>query len=107
MKSFAFEGEGGMERMAAVMDSLRAAPPAEIAGRAVTGRTDYQTGEGVALELPRSNVLEYRMDGAKLIVRPSGTEPKIKVYLSARAESMERAQEIDGELAQAAAAFFA
>ena len=107
VKSFAFEGEGGMERMAAVMDSLRAAPPAEIAGRAVTGRTDYQTGEGVALELPRSNVLEYRMDGAKLIVRPSGTEPKIKVYLSARAESMERAQEIDGELAQAAAAFFA
>ena len=107
VKSFAFEGEGGMERMAAVMDSLRAAPPAEIAGRGVTGRTDYQTGEGVALELPRSNVLEYRMDGAKLIVRPSGTEPKIKVYLSARAESMERAQEIDGELAQAAAAFFA
>ena len=107
VKSFAFEGEGGMERMAAVMDSLRAAPPAEIAGRAVTGRTDYQTGEGVALELPRSNVLEYRMDGAKLIVRPSGTEPKIKVYLSARAESMERAQEIDGELAQAAAGFFA
>ena len=107
VKSFAFEGEGGMERMAALMDSLRAAPPAEIAGRAVTGRTDYQTGEGVALELPRSNVLEYRMDGAKLIVRPSGTEPKIKVYLSARAESMERAQEIDGELAQAAAGFFA
>ena len=107
VKSFAFEGEGGMERMAAVMDSLRAAPPAEIAGRAVTGRTDYQTGEGVALELPRSNVLEYRMDGAKLIVRPSGTEPKIKFYLSARAESMERAQEIDGELAQAAAGFFA
>ena len=107
VKSFAFEGEGGMERMAAVMDSLRAAPPAEIAGWAVTGRTDYQTGEGVALELPRSNVLEYRMDGAKLIVRPSCTEPKIKVYLSARAESMERAQEIDGELAQAAAAFFA
>ena len=107
VKSFAFEGEGGMERMAAVMDSLRAAPPAEIAGRAVTGRTDYQTGEGVGLELPRSNVLEYRMDGAKLIVRPSGTEPKIKVYLSARAESMERAQEIDGELAQAAAGFFA
>ena len=61
----------------------------------------------MALELPRSNVLEYRMDGAKLIVRPSGTEPKIKVYLSARAESMERAQEIDGELAQAAAGFFA
>ena len=107
VKSFAFEGEGGMERMAAVMDSLRAAPPAEIAGQAVTGRTDYQTGEGVALELPRSNVLEYRMDGAELIVRPSGTEPKIKVYLSARAESMERAQEIDGELAQAAAGFFA
>ena len=107
VQSFAFEGEGGMERMAAVMDSLRAAPPAEIAGWAVTGRTDYQTGEGVALELPRSNVLEYRMDGAKLIVRPSGTEPKIKVYLSARAESMERAQEIDGELAQAAAGFFA
>ena len=107
VKSFAFEGEGGMERMAAVMDSLRAAPPAEIAGRAVTGCTDYGTGEGVILPLPRSNVLEYRMDGAKVIIRPSGTEPKIKVYLSARAESMERAQEIDGELAQAAAGFFA
>ncbi len=107
VKSFAFEGEGGMERMAAVMDSLRDEPPAEIAGRAVTGRTDYGTGEGVILPLPRSNVLEYRMDGAKVIIRPSGTEPKIKVYLSSRAGSMAAAEASNAALAEAAAGFFA
>ncbi len=91
LMNFGFEGEDGMIRMGSIMDGLRKNPPAEIAGRPVVGRSDYQTsvrydGERTsALNLPKSNVLEFRLGGgAKVIVRPSGTEPKIKVYLSAR-----------------------
>ena len=78
----AFEGQAGMRAMEARMASLRSAPPAEIAGQSVTGVTDYLR-EGTGL-LP-SDVLEFRLeDGSKLIVRPSGTEPKLKMYLSVR-----------------------
>ena len=79
--SFTFSGESGMQRMAGIMEDLRQTPPIVIAGRKVVGMTDYarmDTG------LPKAEVLEYRLDGgAKFIVRPSGTEPKIKTYLSA------------------------
>lgn len=105
VSSFAFEGEDGMEKMSSVMDSLRLSPPEEIGGRAVTGRADYQTGEGVALPLPRSNVLEYRLGASKLIIRPSGTEPKIKVYVSSRSESMEGAESANRALISAAAEY--
>ena len=71
------------------MTSLRTASPAEVAGLAVTGRTDYlhdNTG------LIPSDVLELRLaGGAKLIVRPSGTEPKLKLYLSVKGGSEEEA----------------
>ena len=85
-----FEGEGGMAAMKALTASLRNAPPEEIAGRAVTGMTDYlKAGTGL---LP-SDVLEFRLSGdAKLIVRPSGTEPKLKVYLSVRGEGESEAR---------------
>lgn len=89
--SFAFEGAGGMERMQSMMKALRENPPKIIAGSAVCGWSDYQSstcyqkGQTSAISLPKSNVLEYRMEnGAKLIVRPSGTEPKIKAYLSVK-----------------------
>lgn len=63
--------------------------------------TDYNT-EGTGL--PKADVLEYRMEnGAKLMVRPSGTEPKIKVYLSAVGASAEEADAINARLADAAA----
>ena len=83
-------GLDGLEKMAALMKSLRNEPPAEIAGVAVTSRRDYQdgseidcaSGERRAIELSGSNVLRFALaDGTAILVRPSGTEPKIKVYI--------------------------
>ena len=76
--------------MAALMKSLRADPPTHIAGVEVLRRKDYtdgsvidcRTGEKTAMELSGSNVLRYELaDGTAILVRPSGTEPKIKVYI--------------------------
>ena len=81
----AFEGAEGMIQMGKVMDSLRNNPPAEIGGDLVTGRTDYKNDD---TGLIKSNVLEFRMkSGAKVIARPSGTEPKLKLYLSVKGEN--------------------
>jgi phosphoglucomutase len=98
--NFGFEGEDGMKTMNGIMEKLRNDPPAEIAGSKVVGRSDYQASlsygdvEG-SIDLPKSNVLEYRMEnGCKLIVRPSGTEPKIKIYLSGKGGSKAEAEEI-------------
>ena len=67
------------------MKSLRAAPPVALAGRDVVKVVDY-LGEGTGL-IP-ADVLEFRLDGdAKLIIRPSGTEPKLKLYLSVKGSS--------------------
>ncbi len=88
--NFGFEGEDGMKTMQGIMDTLRKNPPAEIAGAKVVGRSDYQESVSYGdkegkIDLPKSNVLEYRLEnGCKLIVRPSGTEPKIKIYLSGK-----------------------
>ena len=101
LHSFTFEGAAGMDTMNAIMTGLRAAPPAEIAGYAVTEVVDYQNGN---TGLPKANVLEFRMaGGAKLMVRPSGTEPKIKVYLSAVGGSEAEADAINATLADCAA----
>ena len=81
----AFEGAEGMILMAKVMDSLRNDPPAEVGGDKVIGMTDYQNDD---TGLIPSNVLEFRLEsGAKLIARPSGTEPKLKMYLSVKGSS--------------------
>ncbi len=86
-------GLEGMSKMAALMDGLRAAPPAEIAGETVIIRKDYtdgsqldlRTGAKSAMELAGSNVLRYELaDGTVILVRPSGTEPKVKVYILAQ-----------------------
>ena len=91
-------GLDGLKKMAALMAGLRENPPAEIAGEAVKEQKDYQDGSVVdaatgarsAMELSGSNVLRYEMaDGTSLIVRPSGTEPKVKVYILANGESRE------------------
>lgn len=101
LASFTFEGAEGMQKMAAIMDHLRANPPKELDGRSVTKVVDYQTG---VRGLPKSNVLEFQTDCAKVLVRPSGTEPKVKVYLSARAANMNDAakmnQRIQSELTE-------
>ncbi len=88
--SRAFEGQDGMEAMSGLMRALRGAPPAEIAGKRVTGVTDYLHDE---TGLIPSDVLEFRLEEeGKLIVRPSGTEPKLKLYLSVRGGSEADAQ---------------
>lgn len=87
--SKAFEGQDGMLAMDALMKSLRANPPASIAGKQVTSRVDYLDG---STRLIPSDVLEFRLEeGGKVIVRPSGTEPKLKLYLSVRGTSEEDA----------------
>ena len=89
VKGYNFEGADGMEKMKNIMASLRQNPMAELAGYKVVGYADYQSGkrsvDGVESEigLPLSNILEYNLENnLKVIVRPSGTEPKIKVYLT-------------------------
>ena len=104
-KSFAFAGETGMEKMASLMQGLRTQPLREIAGLPVEGYTDYEA-EGTGL--PKANVLEYRLPGgSKVIIRPSGTEPKIKAYLSAVKPTVEQANAQLARLAEAAAKLLA
>ncbi len=86
--SFAFEGSSGMAKMHGLMDGLRSTPPEEIAGLTVEKCVDY-LDEG-ATGLPRSNVLRYFLAGGhEAAVRPSGTEPKLKVYLTPAGKSQE------------------
>ncbi|MCI2047049.1 MAG: phospho-sugar mutase [Faecalibacterium sp.] len=100
LHSYAFEGEAGMRKIAALMDNLRSAHPSVIAGFAVEKITDY---EDAATGLPKANVLEFRLaGGAKFMVRPSGTEPKIKVYLSAVGASEAEAKALCVRLGEAA-----
>ncbi len=94
LDNFAFEGAAGMEKMAQMMESMRNDPPTEIAGSKVVWVGDYKTGKTTDGEtgLPVSNVLSYRCEsGDTAIVRPSGTEPKIKVYITAKADSRDNA----------------
>ena len=93
-------GLDGLEKMAALMKELRENPPAQIAGVEVAVRKDYKdgsvlcckTGEKSTMELSGSNVLRFELaDGTVILVRPSGTEPKIKVYvLTKGADAAER-----------------
>ena len=93
-------GLDGLEKMAVLMKSLRENPPAQIAGVEVAVRKDYKdgsvlcckTGEKSTMELSGSNVLRFELaDGTVILVRPSGTEPKIKVYvLTKGADAAER-----------------
>ena len=91
-------GLDGLKKMAELMSNLREKPPVEIAGVAVKEQKDYKDGSVVSvadgskttMELSGSNVLRYEMeDGTSLIVRPSGTEPKVKVYILANGVSKE------------------
>lgn len=96
--NFGFEGASGMQKMADMMNDLRVNSPKEIAGAPVVKMSDYKlsvtkdtvTGEETEIKLPKSNVLSFIMpDNSKVIVRPSGTEPKIKVYITACGNSRE------------------
>ena len=98
--SFEFPGLSGMDKMAGIMDSLRKNPPKEIGGYAVVKATDFKNTEETGL--PAANVLTYKLEGgAEVIVRPSGTEPKIKTYFTTLGKTLEEAQAQKDKLAEA------
>lgn len=107
VQSYTFEGASGMQKMADIMDGLRVNVPVQFAGYKVTKIDDYKTSISTAVDtkeeskitLPKSNVLAYTLtDGNKVIVRPSGTEPKIKAYITAVGTSEDNAKEIANKL---------
>lgn len=104
--SFEFPGLSGMDKMASIMEKLRTEPPKEFAGKAVVRVKDYEKTEETGL--PRANVLIYELsDGATVIVRPSGTEPKIKAYYTTLGKDLEEAKKEKEALAAAVKPYFA
>ena len=110
LDTFTFEGASGMERMSAIMDSFRTNAPAEVAGMKVVGTADYEASEKVDLatgakehiDLPKSNVIAlYLENGNKTIIRPSGTEPKLKIYYTATGDTMEAAEALQAKMSAA------
>lgn len=106
--SFTFEGESGMIRMQNIMEHLRTNRPEQIDNLKVIQFADYEkqvsidltTGTETAITLPKSNVLSFTLEqGAKVIIRPSGTEPKIKAYYTTtaatEAEATAKKDELD------------
>ena len=101
--SFSFDGAAGMQKMADIMASLRANSPTEVSGMKVVKFSDFKesvekdlvAGTEKVIELPKSNVLAYYLEGNNAaIVRPSGTEPKIKIYVTAVGKDKADAQRI-------------
>ena len=108
--NFAFEGASGMVKMAEIMSETRNNPPEELAGLKVLEVHDFEagtitdtaTGEARAIGLPESNVLAYTLpDGNFAIVRPSGTEPKIKVYITGCGKTNDEAERLAESLGEA------
>ena len=109
--NFGFSGAAGMQKMADIMSNLRANAPKEIASYKVLKIADYKeskeydlvTGEEKTIDLPKSNVLSYSLEGEHAcIFRPSGTEPKIKLYITAVGKDAKDAQDITDKLAESA-----
>lgn len=109
VENFTFEGAAGMQKMMDIMNDMRENSPSQIAKLEVTAVSDYKngtnteikTGNVSKIDLPSSNVLSYTLpSGSGVIVRPSGTEPKIKVYITACAKTREQAQEMYEKLAK-------
>jgi phosphoglucomutase len=109
LMEFTFEGSAGMEKMNHIMEHFRKDVPVKFIGKKVTEIADYKLSSRRVLgggscdlavgtrpiRLPKSDVLEYVLeDGSSIIVRPSGTEPKLKIYLSAKGSSTEHSLEI-------------
>ena len=104
--SFEFPGLTGMDKMAGIMQKLRENPLTEIGGHAVTKVTDYEKPEET--HLPAANVLIYSLEGgAAVVVRPSGTEPKIKTYFTTLGKDLAEAQAQKDKLAEALKPLFA
>lgn len=101
-KSFTCEGQSGMAQIAAIMERLHKNAITELDGKKIVKISDYElsltkdivTGEETAITLPKSNVISFTFDdNSYIIVRPSGTEPKIKLYIGAVGETKETAEE--------------
>ena len=108
--SYEFPGLSGMDKMAGIMQGLRDNPPAEFAGHRVLTIADYKakektvlaTGEKTPIDLPAANVLIYALEGgATVVVRPSGTEPKIKTYFTTLGKDLAEAEAQKDALAAA------
>ncbi|MBR6337335.1 MAG: phospho-sugar mutase [Ruminococcus sp.] len=102
--SFQCEGASGMERMKEIMSGLRNDPPKAIGGLKTlkvgdyiaSEETDLATGAKTAIDLPKSDVLAFRLEqGASVIIRPSGTEPKIKAYYTTIGDNREAAKALE------------
>ena len=105
--SYEFEGLSGMDKMKDIMQGLRDKPLAKLGSLPVVAREDYKTlvhkdeltGEEWHIDLPNANILIYYLEGGhQVIVRPSGTEPKIKVYYSIKGKDLEEATEIKADI---------
>ena len=112
--SVVLPGKDGVEKMQAIMAGLRQTPPAELAGLRVTAVRDFLRGvrtEGEKeepLDFPKSNVLYFELEGGNWVcIRPSGTEPKIKLYIATRAQDQAAADERNAALSAAAKAMLA
>lgn len=110
LHNFVFEGASGMVKMAELMSKTRKNPPKELAGLGILEVHDFEegtvtdtaTGKKREIGLPKSNVLAYTLpDGNFAIVRPSGTEPKIKVYITGCGKTKEAAQKLADNLGEA------
>lgn len=103
LRSYTFEGAVGFEKMQHIMNALRA-PIASFGGKKVITCLDYAGGRD---SLPKSNVLKFLLDGhCSVVVRPSGTEPKMKIYISVTADSMEQAKVVEEKIAEELAGYF-
>ncbi|MCR5040940.1 MAG: phospho-sugar mutase [Clostridia bacterium] len=103
--SFSFPGADGMENMKSIMAGLRSNAPKKIAGYDVLAVSDFialtrtdASGEVTPLDYPVSDILIYELSPGKLIIRPSGTEPKLKIYIGAKGTGKAQAAELVEEL---------
>ena len=110
LDNFAFEGESGMAKMKEIMTNTRTNVPKDIAGTKVVAVADYEasektdlaTGAKTKIDLPKSNVITlYLEDGASLVIRPSGTEPKIKIYYTTIGKTNEEAAALQAKYSEA------
>ena len=103
--SYEFPGLSGMDKMAGIMQKLRDNPPTDIAGLKIVKAVDYKKTEETGL--PAANVLVYSLDGgATVVIRPSGTEPKIKAYYTTLGKDLAEAQAQKDKLAAAVKPWF-
>ena len=103
--SFSFPGLSGMDKMQGIMEGLRKDCPKELAGNRIVECVDYL--DSAHTGLPKSNVLLYRLENREtVIVRPSGTEPKIKAYYTTLGKDKEQARQEKEKLAKALAPLF-